>query len=52
MKRHGRPVPPEETAEAVGSPTARFTPEKGAPSTLFRWFANDDRLLSSPPTRP
>lgn len=33
-----------EIAEAVGAPTIPFTPEKGALSTLFRWFADDSRL--------
>lgn len=33
-----------EIAEAVGAPTNPFTPEKGALSTLFRWFADDSRL--------
>lgn len=33
-----------EIAEAVGAPTSPFTPEKGALSPLFRWFADDSRL--------
>lgn len=33
-----------EIAEAAGAPTSPFTPEKGALSPLFRWFADDSRL--------
>lgn len=33
-----------EIAEAVVAPTTPFTPEKGALSSLFRWFADDSRL--------
>lgn len=33
-----------EIAEAVDAPTAPFAPEKGALSTLFRWFSDDSRL--------
>jgi hypothetical protein len=31
-------------AEAAGAPTDPFTPTKGALSTLFRWFSDEDRL--------
>lgn len=34
----------EAIAEAAGGPTTPFTPEKGALSTLFRWFADPSRL--------
>ncbi|MGH9030556.1 MAG: hypothetical protein ACRDZV_00375 [Acidimicrobiia bacterium] len=33
-----------EIAEAVGAPITPFTPEKGALSTLFRWFAPPDGM--------
>jgi hypothetical protein len=35
---------PAEVAEAVGGPTAAFTPQKGVLSTLFHWFADESRL--------
>src|SRR5688500_16970534 len=34
----------EAIAEAVGGPTTPFAPDKGALSTLFRWFADESRL--------
>lgn len=33
-----------EIAEVVGAPTTPFTPDKGALSSLFGWFADGDRL--------
>lgn len=35
---------PEAIAEAAGAPTTPFSPEKGALSTLFHWFADESRL--------
>ncbi len=45
MTPAGRPVRPEELAEAVGAPTTPFTPEKRVLSMLFRW-SDDDRLCA------
>lgn len=35
---------PADIAEAVGGPTELFTPQRGALSTLFGWFADESRL--------
>ncbi len=52
MKSEGARMGYAEIAEVVGAPTTPFTPEKGALSTLFRWFADDDRLcvIAADPT--